>query len=104
MLQTRTLQGTVTVDDVDYDWSLQREPQWSTDQGYKGMAVAVQLAASPARQAVLEFPFPRWSARKSTPHRQRPQVQRAQLEEGIRAALAAGWDPASKGKPFTVEL
>jgi hypothetical protein len=103
MLHKRDLSGTVTVDGIDYRWTLRREPQWSTAESYKGMAIGVQLEERPSREALLEFPF-RWRSRRSTPHLQRPQVQRDQLEAGIRAALALGWDPASKGKPVVVEL
>jgi hypothetical protein len=71
--------------------------------GYKGMAIAVSLADEPRRSAILQYPFP-LNARRSTPHRQRPKVERRHLEEGIRDALAAGWEPESKGKPVTFEL
>lgn len=103
MLHTRDLSGTITVDSVDYTWTLQREPQWCTADGYKGMAIAVSLVDEPRRSAILQYPFP-LNARRSTPHRQRPKVERSQLESGIREALASGWEPDSKGKPITFEV
>src|SRR3712207_6284380 len=103
MLHKRQLSGTIAVDGTDYRWVLRREPQWSTAEGYKGMAVGVQAADNPLREVVLEFPT-RFRARHSMPHHQRPQVQADQLRAGIKTALALGWDPASKGKPLVVEL
>lgn len=108
MLRARDLSGAVTVDAVDYKWKLLREPQWCTADGYRGMAIAVELADQPGRTAILNFPFPR-----SKPHTNpltknvgkiRPQIQRAQLEAGVLKALAQGWDPTSKGQPVEVEL
>ena len=103
MLHTRDLSGSITVDDVDYKWTLHREPQWCTVDGYQGMAITVVLEEGPRRMAILQYPFPQ-NARRSTPHRQRPKVERRQLEDGIRQALAEGWEPTSKGKPVTYEL
>jgi len=33
MLHVRNLSGTVEVDGLQYDWAIQREPQWCTADG-----------------------------------------------------------------------
>ncbi|TPG39757.1 hypothetical protein EAH79_13750 [Sphingomonas koreensis] len=35
-----------------------------------------------------------------SPQRQRPKVNDAVVINGVRAALAAGWEPTSRGKPI----
>lgn len=52
------------------------------------------------REAVLEFPMPLARGR----HLHRPKVNRRAVENGVRAALAAGWDPVSRGKPVAFEV
>jgi hypothetical protein len=103
MLHTRSLTGTIELDGCEYRWDLRREPQWCTVDGFQGMLIGVRREDGD-REALIQFPRPQWKVRRSTPHRQRPQVQRAQLEEAIRAALAAGWEPETRGKPFHVQL
>jgi hypothetical protein len=75
-----------------------------TTDGWQGMLVAVALEDHDGRKALLQFPHPKSVTRRSTPQRQRPQVQRGQLADGIRAALASGWEPETRGKAFHVEL
>jgi hypothetical protein len=104
MLHTRDLNGTIDVDGRVYRWELRREPQWCTTDGWQGMLVAAALEGDIGRETLIQFPAPKWAKRRSMPHRQRPQVQRSQVAEAIRAALAAGWEPDTRGKPFHVEL
>ena len=103
MLHTRDLAGSVEIDGQKYDWAVQREPQWCTADGWRGMTVVLRLRDA-QREAILEFPMP--SARRSTlqPQLRRPQVNPRIIENGIRAALAAGWEPTSRGKPVIFEV
>lgn len=103
MLHTRDLSGTVEVDGLRYGWAVQREPQWCTVDGWKGMAVALRLHET-QRVAVLEFPMPSARRSKLQPQLRRPQINQRVIENGIRAALAAGWDPDSRGKPVVFEV
>jgi hypothetical protein len=98
MLHKRTLTGVVEVDGVKYEWQLQREPQWCGVDGYRGMTVLLRLIDTP-REAVLEFPNQRLSINRLS-NRHRPQINNAIAANGVRAALSAGWDPASRGKPI----
>jgi hypothetical protein len=98
----RSLSGRVTAFNGEYEWRLYREPQWCTMDGWKGLAVAVKHVEG-QREAILEWPMPSLTS-KSVPSRQRPQISRAMLEQGIATALEAGWEPLSRGRPFTITL
>jgi hypothetical protein len=103
MLHTRDLAGSIEVDDCRYDWILRREPQWCTADNWKGMTIALRLQDG-QREAVLEFPMASARRSKLQPQLRRPQVNQRIVENGVRAALAAGWDPASRGKPVVFEV
>jgi hypothetical protein len=102
MANTHKLNGTVAVDGLHYDWELRREPQWGETDGWQGMALALQQHAT-QRGALLEFPPPKRLLKGL--QRGRLQISDAMVCRGIRAALSAGWEPASRGKPmvFTVD-
>jgi hypothetical protein len=101
MAQTRNLVGIVEIDGSEYEWQLVREPQLTAD-GWKGMSVSLRQVDS-QREAILEFPTPK-RLLKGLP-KGRSQISDAIAARGVRAALSAGWDPASRGKPmvFTVD-
>jgi hypothetical protein len=102
MANIRSSTGTIDVDGVTYDWQLEREPQWSDAEGWKGMIVSL-LERDCRREALLEFPAPK-KLLKGLP-RGRLQIDDPTLSRGIRAALLAGWEPTSRGRPvvFTVD-
>lgn len=90
----------IEVDGTEYQWVVRNFPKY-TSQSWKGLAIEVQPQRHPQRQLVLQFPM-EFSSRHSTPHRQRPNICQRRLAEFIREALAAGWDPQSRGKPFVL--
>jgi hypothetical protein len=96
MVNVRSSSSLVDVDGITYVWQVEREPQWSDADGWKGMIVSL-LQHDTQRAALLEFPPPK-RLLKGLP-RGRLQINDALLSRGIRAALGAGWDPASRGKP-----
>ncbi len=96
MLHKNGRDGTVQIDGVKYDWELLTEPQLSSSEGWKGMTVSLRQRDMP-REAVLEFPTPK-RLLKGLP-KGRLQINDAIVSRGVRAALSAGWDPASRGKP-----
>ena len=102
MSNSRSNTGTVDVDGLTYDWRFQREPQWSDDEGWKGMVISL-LQRDAQREALLEFPAPK-RLLKGLP-RGRLQLDDATVSRGVRAALGAGWEPMSRGRPmvFTVD-
>jgi len=97
MLNTHRLSGIVDVDGFKYDWDLRREPQWGDFEGWQGMTIALRQKDT-QREAVLEFPPPKRLLKGM--QRGRLQINDAILSRGIRAALLAGWEPASRGKPM----
>jgi hypothetical protein len=103
MLHTRDLAGTLEVDGLQYDWAVQREPQWCTVDGWRGMTIALRLKNAP-REAILEFPMPSARRSKLQPQLRRPQVNQRIIENGVRAALLAGWEPTSRGKSVVFEV
>lgn len=97
MLNIRSSVSVVEVDGFHYEWQIQREPQWTDLDGWKGMTVALQQKDT-QRGALLEFPPPKRLLKGL--QRGRLQINDALLSRGIRAALLAGWEPASRGKPM----
>ena len=95
MHHTHGLGGTVDIDGSTYDWELQSEPQLSSDDGWRGMTVSVRQQGMP-REVLLEFPTPK-RLLKGLP-KGRPHINDTIASRGVRAALLAGWDPASRGK------
>jgi len=103
MVHVRNLGGTIKVDGLDYQWTLRREPQWCTIDGWKSMAIALRLQDA-QREAILEFPMPPARRSKLQPQLRRPQINQRIIENGIRFACGSGWDPTSRGKPLVLEV
>lgn len=95
MVHTHSLAGVVEIDGLKFEWHLQREAQFTAD-GWKGMTVALRQVGC-QREAVLEFPTPK-RLLKGLP-KGRSHVNDVIAARGIRAALSAGWEPESRGKP-----
>ena len=100
--QKRAVEGQVSVDGDGYRWSLRREPQWSAAHGWVGLVITVEPAEEPRKLLVIEYPMPEdWKPVGPMGHRiQRPPIESGDFPAQIAAALEAGWDPASRGKPF----
>lgn len=104
----RSLEGILTIDGANFCWQLLSEPQWSTEDGYRGLCISVRSEDGRHRELVLEYPIPN----KFTGHPmlqlpqlpQRPKLSEKTIEAGIRQALAAGWDPESRGKTFVYNV
>src|SRR4051812_23701590 len=84
-----------------YVWWLQRRPQWSSDpEKRRGLGIAVRHAEG-QREAVLEFPVgpqPRFGAPQLQPSQIKPEL----VARAIASAIAAGWEPLSRGKTVTI--
>src|ERR1700761_3026944 len=93
----------IEVDGEPYVWRIQRQPVWSSDAaGWRGMAIAVRHREG-LREAVLEFP-PAPAPRRGTPLIQPAQIPPQVVAKAIAAAIAAGWDPLSRGKTVAIML
>ena len=97
MANMQKLGGSLDVDGQRYEWELRSEPQWIEPEGWKGTTISLNQKNT-QRGALLEFPPPKRLMRGLPPGRL--QVSDAILARGIRAALEAGWEPSSRGKPM----
>jgi hypothetical protein len=98
MSKSQSNGGTVDVDGATYDWCLQREPRQSDDEGWKGMTISL-LQRGAKREAWVEFPPSKRLLKGLPPGRL--QLDGATIARCVRAALSAGWEPTSRGKPVT---
>jgi hypothetical protein len=100
----KTKQGAefeIKVGGEPYVWRLQRQPQWSSDvAGWRGMAISVRHQAG-QRDAVLEFP-PGPQPRYGAPQLKASQIAPDLVAKAIASAIAAGWEPLSRGKTVTI--
>jgi hypothetical protein len=94
----------ITIDGTDLLWTLTRDTQWVSEGDHQGIAISVRKAGPERRELVMKYPY--IGANVSTNWRlpDRPKVTTAIVEKGIRAAIAVGWDPDERGKPFMVDI
>ena len=82
-------------------WRLHRQPGWSSDNGQRhGMALALRHSEG-QREAVVEFPpgpQPKYGAPQLKPAQIAPEL----VAKAITSAIAAGWDPLSRGKTVAI--
>ena len=71
----------------------------SDDQGWKGMTISL-LQRDAKREALVEFPPPKRLLKGLPPGRL--QLDDATISRCVRAAMSAGWEPMSRGKPVVV--
>ena len=91
----------IQVDGEPYVWRLQRRPQWSSDAAaWRGMAIAVRHQEG-QREAVVEFP-PGRQPRFGAPQLQPSQIDPGLVAKAITSAIAAGWEPLSRGKTVAI--
>src|SRR5271156_298280 len=99
----RFREGSVAVDGLGLVWRLISEPQRSTEHGYKGLCISVRMEDGRHRELILEYPFPKKGGSKGAPKLpQRPKFSEKIIEADIRHAMAAGWEPTSRGKTFVL--
>jgi len=92
----------IVVDAEPYVWRLQRRPAWSKDvSARRGVAVAVRHLEG-QREAVIEFPPGAEPPRHGAKMFKVAEVDVALVARAIGSAIAAGWDPHSRGR--TVEI
>lgn len=101
----RKIEHTVTIGDFNLIWNLHREQQWCTADGWKGVAIHVCVAEGTNRELHLEYPA--MKTQKVGYTRIEPiqvNIRPGAVQEHIRQAMEAGWDPVSRGKPFVFEV
>ena len=101
----RSIEATVTIEGFSLFWRLHREQQEFTSDGWKGISIHVRVIETARRELFLEYPAvltqkAGW-IRTLPP---RPTIVAAKVEGHIREAMAAGWRPDSRGKPFFYQV
>ncbi|ALL12562.1 hypothetical protein [Caulobacter henricii] len=91
----------IVVEGEPYVWRLHRQPGWSSDSAVRhGVAIAARHKEA-QREVVMEFPAgpePRYGAPLLKP----AHIATALVAKAIASAIAAGWDPHSRGKTITI--
>src|ERR1700674_3710638 len=101
----RYREGSIAVDGVSLNWRLVSEPQWTTEDGYKGLCISVWTEEGHHRELILEYPFPKKTRPNGIPQiPQRPKFSVKTIQADIRQAMAAGWEPTSRGKVFVFHV
>lgn len=91
----------IEVDGEPYVWRLHRQPRWSSDAAnWRGMAIAV-CHREGKREAMLEFP-PGPQPRYGAPQLQASRIPPELVAKAIASAIAAGWEPLSRGKTVAI--
>ena len=91
----------ITVDEVSYRWHIHHEPYFSTDFGWRGLTIHVELNVEKVhRPLLLEYPTTERKKVTFEANRQKSPVLESQLREYIREAIENGWRPDSRGKAF----
>jgi hypothetical protein len=84
-----------------YLWRLHCQPQWSSDtQGFRGMVIAARHVEG-QREALMEFP-PGRQTRFGAAQLLASQIAPELVARAIASAIAAGWEPLSRGKTVTI--
>ena len=94
----RELGGTLEVDGFALRWSLKSEQIWDPNGEHTGLRLSVEREDETRRELVLEYPF------RELGRITRPDIDPHKLEGDIRRAMAAGWKPKSRGRPFFFQL
>ena len=102
----RSIQSAITIDGTPLIWHLHREQRPSTEDRTKGLAIHVRVAEGARRELFLEYPVVRRQLKDYSMARfnARPTIAAAKVAAHIREAMAEGWDPSSRGKPFVYQV
>lgn len=101
MQHTRDLKGVIRVDGEDYDWELRRQPQRTTGDLWQGVAIALRLKDA-QREAIIQFPM--IMRPDGSPQLLRQRINVDSLKNAVASAIAAGWNPSSRGKPVVFDV
>ena len=94
----RELTGTLEVDGWPLRWTLKSEQIWSANGDHVGLRLSVERSDEQRRELILEYPFQERPGGRTA----RPDVNVHRLADDVRAAIAEGWKPKSRGRPFTL--
>ena len=86
-------QHTATVGGVVYQWDLRHGWGAAPGAGYRGVSVSVWLRRQRTRELIVDFPFNLFGNQPPP-----PVALQGAVEREIPQAIAAGWDPESRGR------
>ena len=91
--------GSFTIDNVRYDWFVRHLAGASNPYSdARGISIEVALSGVSRKEMIVDFPFKDYGFLKP-----RSEAQLAErVKKCVRSALAKGWEPESKGKPYRV--
>ncbi|WP_428149713.1 hypothetical protein [Brevundimonas sp.] len=101
MQHTRDLKGVVQVDGEDYEWEVRRQPQRTTGNNWDGIGIALKLVEG-QREAIVLFPMAMRA--NGTPNFERQRISIDAVKNAVASAIAAGWDPTSRGKVVVFDV
>jgi hypothetical protein len=97
--------GTISVGGFRLYWELISEPQWTSEDGYKGLCFSIRTEDGHHRELILEYPIPRKLTGVGLVQLpQRPKFSIKTIEADVLGAIAAGWEPTSRGKALVFKL
>lgn len=96
----RELSGSLVIEGFPLRWTLRSEQIWSADGNHVGLRLSVERADEAHRELILEYPFREMPGGRT----ERPDMPTDRIEADIRQAMAAGWKPKSRGRPFVFVL
>ena len=98
---TRDQTGQIEVDGEAYVWELRRQPRPVGGNVWEGMAVSLRHADY-RREAIVQFPAPLRPNGRPDVEKQRVNVDA--VKTAVASIIAAGWDPATRGKPMVFDV
>ena len=96
----RDLGGSLVVENYPLRWTLRSEQIWNASGDHVGLRLSVEREDEAHRELILEYPFREMPGGKV----ERPDVNHEALAHDIRRAIDAGWNPKSRGRPFTFQV
>jgi hypothetical protein len=101
MQHTRDLKGVVQVDGEAYEWEVRRQPQRTTGNEWQGIGLALRLKDA-QREAIVMFPMTMRA--NGIPNFERQRINVESVRNAVSSAIAAGWDPTSRGKVVVFDV
>ena len=100
-MSTLKTSGVIEIAGIEYSWYIRH---WSGAssmyENFRGPSVSVCLVPEKSRELIVDFCF---SDYPFTKPKSQPEFV-ARLRSSIQAAIEAGWDPESRGKPWVYSV
>lgn len=93
--------GIIEIAGVEYSWNVRHWSGASTMyENFRGPSISVCLRPGKSRELIVNFAFSDYPFRKP----KSPSELLDRLRLSIESAIQSGWDPDSRGKPWTYEV